>query len=137
MIRAGLIGTGIGEKHLQAIDGYRNCKVVSILETNKKNLPPPTSLTSPLVHKCQVLFIVKVAILQFTVAPLFVFVFHLLSSFLFLVVVAAITLKKVVMRKGSGEPLKEPCKRSTTGERATGRERLEARPVDRSSQTRL
>lgn len=36
MIRAGLIGTGIGEKHLQAIDGYRNCKVVSILETNKK-----------------------------------------------------------------------------------------------------
>ena len=27
------------------------------------------------------------------------------------------------MRKGSGEPLKEPCKRLTTGERATGRER--------------
>ena len=38
MIRAGIIGMGVGEKHLQAINGYRNCKVVSILEKNKKKI---------------------------------------------------------------------------------------------------
>tara|TARA_B100000989_G_scaffold295288_1_gene276046 strand:- start:596 stop:1588 length:993 start_codon:yes stop_codon:yes gene_type:complete len=35
MIRVGLIGMGIGQKHLEAIDGYRKCKVTSILEKNK------------------------------------------------------------------------------------------------------
>ena len=35
MIKVGLIGMGIGQKHLEAIDGYRNCKVVSIFEKIK------------------------------------------------------------------------------------------------------
>ena len=38
MIKVGLIGMGIGQKHLEAIDGYRNCKVVSILEKNQNKI---------------------------------------------------------------------------------------------------
>ena len=38
MIKVGLIGMGIGIKHLEAINGYRNCKVISILEKNKKKI---------------------------------------------------------------------------------------------------
>ena len=36
MIKVGLIGTGVGLKHLEAINGYRDCKVISILEKNRK-----------------------------------------------------------------------------------------------------
>ena len=32
MIKVGLIGMGIGQKHFEAINGYRDCKVISILE---------------------------------------------------------------------------------------------------------
>ena len=38
MIKVGLIGLGIGQKHFQAINGYRNCRVVSILEKDKKKI---------------------------------------------------------------------------------------------------
>ena len=38
MIRAGIIGTGIGLKHLEAINNYRNSKVICILESNKKKI---------------------------------------------------------------------------------------------------
>ena len=38
MIKVGLIGMGIGEKHLEAINGYRNCRVISILEKNRKKI---------------------------------------------------------------------------------------------------
>ena len=30
MIKAGIIGMGVGEKHFEAINNYRGCKVVSI-----------------------------------------------------------------------------------------------------------
>lgn len=36
MIKAGIIGTGIGLKHFEAIENYRNSKVICILEKNKK-----------------------------------------------------------------------------------------------------
>lgn len=36
MIKAGIIGTGIGLKHFEAINNYRGSKVISILEKNKK-----------------------------------------------------------------------------------------------------
>ena len=38
MIKVGLIGMGVGEKHFEAINGYRECKVVSILEKNRKKI---------------------------------------------------------------------------------------------------
>jgi len=38
MIKAGIIGMGVGEKHFEAINNYRGCKVVSILEKNKKKI---------------------------------------------------------------------------------------------------
>jgi len=38
MIKVGLIGTGVGLKHLEAINGYRDCKVISILEKNRKKI---------------------------------------------------------------------------------------------------
>ena len=36
MIKAGIIGTGIGLKHFEAINNYRGSKVICILEKNKK-----------------------------------------------------------------------------------------------------
>ena len=36
-IKAAVIGTGIGIKHIEAIDGYKSSKVVIIYEKNKKN----------------------------------------------------------------------------------------------------
>ena len=38
MIKAGIIGTGIGLKHLEAINNYRNSKVSVILEKDKKRI---------------------------------------------------------------------------------------------------
>ena len=35
MIRAGIIGSGIGLKHFDAINRYKGSKVVCILEKNK------------------------------------------------------------------------------------------------------
>jgi predicted dehydrogenase len=36
VIRAGIIGTGIGLKHFEAINNYRGSKVLCIFEKNKK-----------------------------------------------------------------------------------------------------
>ena len=36
MIKAGIIGAGIGLRHFDAINNYRNSKVVCILERDKK-----------------------------------------------------------------------------------------------------
>ena len=38
MIKVGLIGMGIGQKHFEAINGYRDCKVISILKKKKKKI---------------------------------------------------------------------------------------------------
>ena len=38
MIRAGIIGLGIGQKHLEAVNNYRNSKVISVLEKNNKKI---------------------------------------------------------------------------------------------------
>ena len=38
MINAAIIGTGVGLKHLQAIEGYRKSKVKVICENNLKKL---------------------------------------------------------------------------------------------------
>ena len=35
-INAAIIGTGIGIKHLEAIEGYRKSKILYICEKNKK-----------------------------------------------------------------------------------------------------
>ena len=37
-IKAAIIGMGIGEKHLIAIDKYRGCEVKIICEKNKKKI---------------------------------------------------------------------------------------------------
>ena len=37
-IKAAVIGTGIGIKHIEAIDGYKSSKVVIIYEKKKKKL---------------------------------------------------------------------------------------------------
>ena len=37
-IKAAVIGTGIGIKHIEAIDGYKSSKVVIIYEKNKKKI---------------------------------------------------------------------------------------------------
>ena len=37
-ITAAIIGTGIGIKHLEAIEGYRGSKVLMICEKNKKKI---------------------------------------------------------------------------------------------------
>ena len=37
-IKAAIIGMGIGEKHLIAIDKYRGCEVKIICEKNKKKM---------------------------------------------------------------------------------------------------
>ena len=36
MIKAGIIGTGVGMKHFEAISGHRKSKVTCILEKDKK-----------------------------------------------------------------------------------------------------
>ena len=36
MIKAGIIGSGIGLKHFEAINNYRGSKVLCILEKNKE-----------------------------------------------------------------------------------------------------
>ena len=36
MIKAGIIGTGVGMKHFEAISGYRKSKVTCILEKDKQ-----------------------------------------------------------------------------------------------------
>lgn len=39
IINSAVIGTGIGQKHIEAIDGYKNFKVTKICEFNNLKLP--------------------------------------------------------------------------------------------------
>ena len=53
-IKAAIIGMGIGEKHLNAIDKYRGCKVKIICEKNKKKLKK-----LQLAHKDCIYYLIK------------------------------------------------------------------------------